>query len=588
MPARSVLAEPPVSHPYGRPTDPAKRHSAALTDGPDRAAARAMLKAIGFTDDDLAKPIVGVATTWIETMPCNYNQRRLAEFVKEGIRAAGGTPMEFNTVSVSDGVSMGTEGMKASLISREVVADSIELVVRGHLMDGVVCLVGCDKTIPGAAMALGRLDVPGLVLYNGTIYPGVYKGERNATVVTVFEAIGAYRAGKISLDELYEVENAACPGAGACGGQYTANTMATVLEFLGLSPAGLNGIPAEDPGKERAAREAGELVMQLVRDDVRPSRFVTRNALENGIASVAATGGSTNGVLHLLAIAHEFGVPLDIDEFGAIADRTPLIADMRPGGRYTAADMYEAGGIGLVMRELLRKPGLLHGDEPTVDGRTIQRIAADATETTGQRVVVDIESPIKPNGGLAILRGTLAPDGCVVKLAGHERRLHRGPARVFDSEHACFEAVKRRLIVPGDVVVIRYEGPVGGPGMQEMLSVTAALVGEGLGDSVALITDGRFSGGTHGLMIGHVAPEAALGGVIAVVEEGDEIVIDVDRKALDLLVADDVIADRFTRWSPPAARYPGGVLGKYAALVGSAAQGAVTTGPRMTANLRAG
>jgi dihydroxy-acid dehydratase len=574
-------------HPYDRTTDPAKRHSAALTDGPDRAAARAMLKAIGFTDDDLARPIVGVATTWIETMPCNYNQRRLAEHVKDGIRAAGGTPMEFNTVSVSDGVSMGTEGMKASLVSREVVADSIELVVRGHLMDGVVCLVGCDKTIPGAAMALGRLDVPGLVLYNGTIYPGVYKGTRDATVVTVFEAIGAYRAGSITLDELYEVENAACPGAGACGGQFTANTMATVLEFLGLSPAGLNAIPAEHPAKDAAARQAGEMVMDLVRRDARPSSFVTRQALENGIASVAATGGSTNGVLHLLAIAHEFGIPLDIDEFGAIADRTPIVADMRPGGRYTAADMYEAGGIGLVMRELLKRPGLLHGDQPTVDGRTIAMVAADAVAADGQRVVVPIETPIKATGGLAILHGTLAPDGCVVKLAGHERRQHRGPARVFDSEHACYEAVKERRINPGDVVVIRWEGPVGGPGMQEMLLVTGALVGEGLGDSVALITDGRFSGGTHGLMIGHIAPEAALGGPIAIVEEGDTIVIDVDRKALDIDLPADEIARRLASWAPRAPNYPGGVLAKYAALVGSASQGAVTTGSRMAANLRA-
>ena len=578
----------PASHPYDRPSDPAKRHSAALTDGPDRAGARAMLKAIGFTDDDLAKPLVGVATTWIETMPCNYNQRRLAEHVKAGIRAAGGTPMEFNTISVSDGVSMGTEGMKSSLVSREVVADSIELVVRGHLLDGVVCLVGCDKTIPGAALALGRLDVPGLILYNGTIYPGTYKGERNATVVTVYEAIGAYRAGKISLEELYEVENAACPGAGACGGQYTANTMSTVMEFLGLSPAGLNGIPAEDPKKDDAARAAGELVMTLVRHDVRPSRFVTREALENGIASVAATGGSTNGVLHLLAIAHEFGVPLDIDEFGAIADRTPIVADMRPGGRYTASDMYDAGGIGLVMRELLKRPGLLHGDAPTVDGRTIAQIGAAAVETPGQRVVLPIEAPLKPTGGLAILHGSLAPDGCVVKLAGHERRLHRGPARVFDSETACYEAVRDRRIVPGDVVVIRYEGPIGGPGMQEMLQVTAALVGEGLGDSVSLITDGRFSGGTHGLMIGHIAPEAALGGPIAAVEEGDTIVIDVERKAVDLEVPADVVAERLSRWTRPAPNYAGGVLAKYAALVGSASQGAVTTGPRMTANLTSG
>jgi dihydroxy-acid dehydratase len=574
-----------AAHPYDRPTDPAKRHSTALTDGPDRAAARAMLKAIGFTDDDLARPLVGVATTWIETMPCNFNQRRLAEFVKEGIRAAGGTPMEFNTVSVSDGVSMGTEGMKASLISREVIADSIELVVRGHLLDGVVCLVGCDKTIPAAAIALGRLDVPGLILYNGTIYPGVYKGRRDATVVKVFEAIGAYRAGKITLDELYEIENVACPGAGACGGQFTANTMSTVMEFLGLSPAGLNGIPAEDPAKDEAARRSGELVMDLVRRDVRPSAFVTREAIENGIASVAATGGSTNGVLHLLAIAHEFGLQLDIDEFGAVADRTPLIADMQPGGRYTATDMYEAGGIGLVMRELLMRPGLLHGGAPTVDGRTIAEIADDTVETDGQRVVVPLETPIKPTGGLAILRGTLAPEGCVVKLAGHERRLHRGPARVFDSEAACFEAVKERRIVAGDVVVIRYEGPVGGPGMQEMLSVTAALVGEGLGDVVALITDGRFSGGTHGLMIGHIAPEAALGGPIAIVEEGDQIVIDVDRKALDLDVSADEIERRLAAWTPRPANYTTGVLAKYAALVGSASTGAVTTGARMTANL---
>jgi len=572
-------------HPYDRPTDPAKRHSAALTDGPDRAAARAMLKAVGFTDEDLARPLVGVATTWIETMPCNLNQRRLAESVKSGIRAAGGTPMEFNTISVSDGVSMGTEGMKASLISREVIADSIELVVRGHLLDGVVCLVGCDKTIPGAAMALGRLDVPGVVLYNGTIYPGTYKGQRNATVVTVFEAIGAYRAGKITLDELYEVENVACPGPGACGGQFTANTMSTVMEFIGLSPAGLNGIPAEDPSKDDAARQTGELVMDLVRRDVRPSSIVSKAALENGIASIAATGGSTNGVLHMLAIAHEFGIQLDIDAFGSIADRTPIVADMQPGGRFTASDIHDAGGVALVMRELRKRPGLLHDDAPTVDGRTIGQIADAARETPGQQVVVPLETPIKPTGGLAILHGTLAPDGCVVKLAGHERRQHRGPARVFDSETACYEAVRDRRIVPGDVVVIRYEGPVGGPGMQEMLSVTAALVGEGLGDVVALITDGRFSGGTHGLMIGHIAPEAALGGPIAAVQEGDEIEIDVDRKALDLLVAPDEISERLARWAPPPPRYASGVMAKYAALVGSAASGAVTTGSRMAANL---
>jgi len=571
------MADRPL--PYDRPTDPGKRHSFALTDGPDRAAARAMLKAVGFTDDDLAKPLVGVATTWIETMPCNLNQRRLAEFVKQGIREAGGTPMEFNTIAISDGVSMGTEGMKASLISREVIADSIELVVRGHLLDGVVCLVGCDKTIPGAAMAMARLDVPGLVLYNGTIYPGHYKG-RDLEVVSVFEAIGAYRAGKISVEELYEIESAACPGAGACGGQFTANTMSTAMEFLGLSPGGLNGIPAEDPKKDDAARQAGELVMTLVHHDIRPSQIVTRNAIENAIASVAATGGSTNAVLHFLAIAHEFGIPLEIDEFGTIAERTPIVADMRPGGRYTAADMYDAGGIGLVMRELLKRD-LLHRDEKNVDGRTIAKIAAAAVETEGQKVVVPIETPIKPVGGLTILRGSLAPDGCVAKLAGHERLHHRGPARVFDSETACFQAVRERRIVAGDVVVIRYEGPVGGPGMQEMLSVTAALVGEGLGDSVSLLTDGRFSGGTHGLMIGHVAPEAALGGPIALVHEGDEIEIDVAAKRMDLLVDEDELARRRAEWSAPPPRYASGVMAKYAALVSSASEGAVTTGRRL-------
>jgi dihydroxy-acid dehydratase len=585
---------PDSTHPYDRPSDPAKRHSAALTDGPDRAAARGMLKAIGFTDEDLAKPIIGVGTNWIETMPCNYNHRRLAEAVKAGIRAAGGTPMEFGTISVSDGVSMGTEGMKASLISREVVADSIELVARGHLFDGVVCIFGCDKTGPGAAMALGRLDIPGLTLYSGTIHPGVRSaamggnGSRDATVVTIFEAIGAYRAGRISLDELYEVESASCPGPGACGGQFTANTMSMVMEALGLSPAGVNGIPAEDSAKDEAARRTGELVMRLVRDDVRPSAFVTRASIENAIASVAATGGSTNAVLHLLAIAHEYGIALEIDEFGPIADRTPIVADLQPGGRYTATHLHEAGGLALVFRELLAA-GRIDGATRNVDGRTIAAIAAGAVATDGQDVVVPFDRPIKPTGGLAILRGSLAPDGCVVKLAGHERRLHRGPARVFDTEADCYAAVRDRRIVPGDVVVIRYEGPVGGPGMQEMLSVTAALTGEGLGDTVALITDGRFSGGTHGLMIGHIAPEAALGGPIGLVEEGDEIVIDVDARRLDLSVPADVLEQRRGRWSPPAPRYTGGVMAKYAALVSSASEGAVTTGRRMAAALdRAG
>ena len=569
--------------PYSRPTDPGKRHSHALTDGPDRAAARAMLKAVGFTDDDLAQPIIGVATTWIETMPCNLNQRRLAEFVKQGIRSAGGTPMEFNTISVSDGVSMGTEGMKASLVSREVIADSIELVARGHLFDGLVCLVGCDKTIPAAAMALGRLGIPGLILYNGTILPGTYKG-KPADVVTVFEAIGAYRAGKITLDELYEAENGACPGAGACGGQFTANTMSTVLEFLGLSPAGLNGIPAEDPAKEPAARRAGELVMTLVHHNIRPKDIVTKGSLENAIASVSATGGSTNAALHLPAIAADFGIELTLDDYARVVDATPLIADMRPGGRYAAADMHAAGGVAVVMRELLKRE-LLHGEERTVDGRTIAKIAADAVETPGQQVVRPIETPIKETGGQAILRGSLAPEGSIVKLAGHERRHHSGPARVFDSEVACFAAVRDRRIRAGDVVVIRYEGPVGGPGMQEMLSVTGALVGEGLGESVALLTDGRFSGGTHGLMIGHVAPEAAIGGPIALVEEGDTITVDVDARQLNLDVDDAVLAARRARWTPPAPRYTSGALAKYAALVSSASEGAITSGAQLRATL---
>lgn len=563
--------------PYDLPSHPAKRHSATITDGPDRAGARAMLKAVGYTDEDLAKPIIGVATTWIETMPCNLNQRRLAEFVKEGVRAAGGTPMEYNTVAISDGITMGTEGMKTSLVSREVVADSIELVARGHMFDGLVCLVGCDKTNPGAAMAVGRLDIPSVILYNGTIYPGTYKGEAQ-DVVSVYEAIGAYRAGKITLEELYELEEAACPGAGACGGQFTANTMSMALEFMGLSPAGLNGIPAEDDGKDAAARSCGELIMDLVRDDVRPRSLVTKASLENAIAGIAATGGSTNGVLHVLAIASEFGIALDIDEFHDVAARTPVIGDLRPGGKYSAADIYDAGGIALVVREMLKKD-LMDGSTMTVTGQTLAEVAAAAHETPDQDVIVSIEKPIKPDGGLAILHGSLAPDGCVIKLAGHERRQHRGPARVFDSENECFEAVKNQQIHEGDVVVIRYEGPVGGPGMQEMLAVTGALVGEGLGASVGLLTDGRFSGGTRGLMIGHVAPEAALGGPIAFIEEGDIIDIDVDERRLDLDVDDAVLEERRAAWRAPKPRYTTGVLAKYAALVSSASEGA-TTNPR--------
>jgi dihydroxy-acid dehydratase len=537
-------------NPYTRPSDPAKRHSSVMTDGPDRAPGRSMLKAIGFTDDDLARPIIGVATTWIETMPCNFNQRELAQAAKEGIRAAGGTPMEFNTIAISDGVTMGTEGMKTSLISREVVADSIELVARGHSFDGLVCIVACDKTNPGAAMAVGRLDIPSVILYSGTIMPGRLNG-KDLTVQSMFEAVGAYRAGTITADELLALENAACPGPGACGGQFTANTMSTALEFLGLSPAGLNGIPAVDPAKVDAARQAGSLAVQLVRDNRTPRQIVTRASIENAIASVAATAGSTNGVLHLLAIAREFDIPLELKDFERIAERTPVIADMVPGGRFAAYDMYAAGGVALVARELLKR-GLLDGDASTVDGRTIAEIAASVTETPGQEVVVPIERPLKATGGLTVLHGSLAPDGCIVKLAGHERRFHRGPARVFDSEEDCFAVVRRNGIVAGDVVVIRYEGPVGGPGMREMLGVTGALVGQGLGDKVALITDGRFSGATHGLMVAHVAPE-------------------VDAAELDR---------RQAAWKPRPPRYTTGVMAKYAALVSSASEGAVTTPSR--------
>jgi dihydroxy-acid dehydratase len=561
------------SDPYSRPTDPGKRRSAALTDGVDRAPARAMLKAIGLDDDALARPLVGIATTWIETMPCNWNQRELARHVRRGIIEAGGTPMEFNTIAVSDGVSMGTEGMRASLVSREVIADSIELVVRGHLLDGLVCLVGCDKTIPAAAMALCRLDVPGLVLYNGSIAPGRFRG-RDVTIQDVFEAVGAAAAGRMSNAEVHELEGVACPGAGACGGQFTANTMAMALEFLGISPAGLNDVPATDPAKHEAAYEAGRIAMRLIREDVRPSQVITRDALENAAAAVAASGGSTNGVLHLLAIAHELGIDLTIDEFDRIAERTPVVADIKPGGRFVATDLHAAGGVALVARELL-KAGLVHGDAPNVDGRSLAEVATAVVETPGQEVVVPIETPLKPTGGLAILRGNLAPDGCVVKLAGHERLFHRGPARVFESEEACFAAVKERAIAPGDIVVIRYEGPAGGPGMREMLHVTAALVGEGLGDEVALITDGRFSGATHGLMVGHIAPEAARGGPIAAVRDGDTIELDVEGRELRLLITGDELESRLAAVTPPAPRYETGVLARYAKYVSSASEGAV-------------
>jgi dihydroxy-acid dehydratase len=560
---------------YEQASDPAKRRSAALTDGVDRAGARAMLKAVGFTDDDLAKPLVGVATCWIETMPCNLNQRELAVRVKEGIRAAGGTPVEFNTISVSDGVSMGTTGMRASLISREVIADSIELVCAGHLLDGLVCIVGCDKTLPGAVMALARLDIPGLAFYNGSIAPGQFRG-KDVTIQDVFEAIGARAAGRLTDEDVHELESCACPGAGACGGQFTANTMATVIDFLGISPRGLSGIPATHPGKEQAAFEVGEMVMELVRADRRPSSILTRDAFENAIAAVAGTGGSTNGVLHLLAIAREAGVPLELEDFDTISAQTPIVADLKPFGRYVATDLQEAGGIGLVARELVGA-GRIHADARGVDGRTLGEVATAVEERPGQDVVLPYTAPVQPTGGIAILRGSLAPEGSVVKLAGHERLLHRGPARVFDSEEACFAAVKARSIVPGDVVVIRYEGPAGGPGMREMLHVTGALVGEGLGDEIALITDGRFSGATHGLMVGHIAPEAARGGPIAAVRDGDTIVLDVENRRLDLEIPEEELAARLAAWRAPEPRYAQGVFAKYARHVGSASEGAVTS-----------
>jgi dihydroxy-acid dehydratase len=560
---------------YEQPTDPAKRRSAALTDGVDRAPARAMLKAVGFTDEDLAKPLVGVATTWIETMPCNLNQRELAVHVKEGIRAAGGTPVEFNTISVSDGVSMGTTGMRASLISREIIADSIELVVEGHLLDGLVCLVGCDKTLPGAAMALARLDVPGLLFYSGSIAPGSYEGH-DVTIQDVFEAVGARAAGKMTDEQVHALESCACPGAGACGGQFTANTMALVIDFLGISPRGLSGIPALHADKAAAAEEAGRMVMNLVRDDVKPSQILTRDAFENAIAAVAGSGGSTNGVLHLMALARECGIPLELEDFDSIASRTPIVADLKPGGRYVATDLYEAGGVALIARELVGA-GMVHEGSRGVDGRTIGQVGAEVRETPGQDVVVSYERPLKATGGLAILRGSLAPEGSVVKLSGHERLFHRGPARVFESEEDCFAAVKARAIQPGDVVVIRYEGPAGGPGMREMLHVTGALVGEGLGDEVALITDGRFSGATHGLMVGHIAPEAARGGPIAAVRDGDTIVLDVERRRLDLIVTDEELAERLAGWTAPEPRYRQGVFAKYARHVGSASEGAPTS-----------
>jgi dihydroxy-acid dehydratase len=557
-----------------------KHRSRTLTEGPERAAARAYLHGVGYSAEDLAKPLVGVAHSWIETMPCNFNNRVLAAQVKEGIRAAGGTPMELNTIAISDGITMGTAGMRASLVSREVIADSIELVASAHQFDALVAISGCDKTIPGTVMALARLDIPGLMLYGGSIKPGWFKGEE-VTIQQVFEAVGEFAAGKISEAELHELEEAASPGAGACGGQFTANTMAMAFEALGISPAGFAMVPAEDGRKLAVARECGELAMDMLRRGQRPSEVIIKPALENAIAAVATSGGSTNGVLHLLAVAREMGVPLTIDEFEAISERTPLLCDLQPGGRYAATDLYDAGGVPLVLKRLL-DAGVLNGDVPTVTGRTIGEHAREARETEGQQVVRPLADPIKRTGGFAILRGNVAPEGCVVKLAGHERRTHTGPARVFEGEEAAMAAVLAKQIRAGEVVVIRGEGPAGGPGMREMLAVTAAIVGEGLGESVALITDGRFSGATHGFMAAHVAPEAARGGPIGALEDGDEVTIDVDSRRIEVALSAEQIAQRTAEYARRTLDADGARNGhveiaiqKYAKLVGSASEGAI-------------
>ena len=551
-----------------------KHRSRSITEGRARSGARSMFKAVGFTSEDLAKPLIGVANTWIETMPCNFHLRRLSAKVKDGIRAAGGTPMEFNTIAISDGETMGTEGMKASLVSREVIADSIELVCRGQLFDAVVCVVGCDKTIPAAAMAMARLDIPGLILYGGTIAAGSFRG-KDVTIQDVYEAIGANAAGKISDADLQELENVACPGAGACGGQYTANTMSTVMEMIGLSPMGFNSVPAMDPQKDEIAFRCGDLVMNLLKRGTKVKDILTRQALENAIAGVAASGGSTNSVLHLLAIARESGVPLEIDDFQKVSERTPLLCDLKPFGKFVAADMHRAGGIRLLANRLLHGKKL-HENPMTVSGRTIGEEAAAAVETPDQEVIAPLDKPLKASGGLVVLRGNLAPEGCVAKISGHERLSHRGPARVFESEEEAMAAVTGKRLKAGDVVVIRNEGPKGGPGMREMLAVTGAIVGEGMGESVALITDGRFSGATRGLMIGHVSPEAALGGPIAAVHEGDTIRMDIKERVLEMEISDSEIQRRMANWKPPKPRYPTGVFGKYAALVASASEGAIT------------
>jgi dihydroxy-acid dehydratase len=551
-----------------------RARSSVVLDGRDRAAARSYFKAVGLTDEDLRKPLVLIANTWTDAMPCNYNLRALADHVRAGIKAAGGTPMEFNTIAISDGISMGTEGMKTSLISRDHIADSIELVARGYGFDAVVALVACDKTIPGAGMALLRLNIPGVVLYGGSIAPGKYQG-RDLTVMDVFEAIGARAAGKIGDSELLEIENRACPGPGACGGQFTANTMATVFEFLNLSPLGSASPGATDKRKEKEGYRAGELVMDLLRRNVRPRDLATRAAFDNAIAAAAGTGGSTNSVLHLLALAREAGIPLTIDDFDHVSERTPIVADLKPGGQYVALDVDEAGGIPLIARRMV-EGGLVDGSVVTQSGRTLAEEVKDTVETPGQKVVTTADHPFKATGGIVVLRGNLSPDGSVVKVAGHERPYHKGRARVFDREEDAMQAVGRREIVAGDVVVIRYEGPKGGPGMREMLGTTAAIVGQGLGETVAMVTDGRFSGATRGLMIGHVAPEAFVGGPIAAVRDGDTIVIDINNRSLTLEISDEEMAARLKEWHAPKPRYTSGVMAKYAALVGSASEGAVT------------